>query len=908
MDPANGREALREAALDVEEGADMLMVKPALPYLDILAALRQRFDLPLAAYHVSGEYAMLKAAAERGWIDYDRVMMESLVAIRRAGRRPDPHLRGPRRGAAAGGRVGGMSRSSNAPRSILPGGVNSPGPRLPGRRRRAGLRPLRPGAYLEGEDGRRYIDYIGGYGPHILGHRHPAIVAAIQEALGRGTAFGAPTLPEVELAEIDRVRPALGRDGAAGQLRHRGHHVGPAPGPRRHRPQPVRQVRGVLPRPRRPVPGRRRLGRGDDRRPLLARRAGTRSPPTPCSLPTTTSTRSSGCSPKHGDGIAAVIVEPIAGNMSLVPPVPGFLEGLRALCDRHGSLLIFDEVMTGFRVAWGGAQNLFDIRPDLTTLGKVIGGGLPLAAYAGRRDLMKRIAPAGPVYQAGTLSGNPLAVAAGRAALAELSRDDRLPLRDPGEDRRPSRRRASRRRRGATASPARRAPGLHARPLLHRRARAPAGGRPRAPTGSASRASSTGCSRAGVHLPPSAYEALFLSTAHGDAEIDATVEAFDAAFARGGLRTPRMTHPDVLVVGGGIIGLACARELALPGPARRGASSACRRAPKPRWPPRACSRPWPRSPRPAPLLDACRASRDLWGPWVAALESETGLSIDYDTSGALLVALDEEDEAELDRVALAARELGERADEVEIPTLRHWVPDVSPRVRRALHLRTSTGWTTSRCAPCSPRPSRSSGWSFTTTARSSGSSAVRRARCWSPAITGARRRACSCSPPAPGAASSRSCLPCRCGPCAARCSCWAASTGPGAAACGGRHSYAVRRGATGLLVGSTLEEAGFDKHNTVEGVEDLLAFVRDLFPGIDHARLETVWAGLRPGTADDLPILGPLPGWPVLAATGHYRNGILLAPWTAREVARLAFAKDGKRDPGLLAAAFPSRS
>ena len=120
---------------------------------------------------------------------------------------------------------------------------------------------------------------------------------------------------------------------------------------------------------------------------------------------------------QRGAEIAAVIVEPVAGNMNLVPPLPGFLAGLRALCDAHGALLIFDEVMTGFRVAWGGAQDLFGIRPDLTTLGKVIGGGLPLAAYGGRRNLMLQIAPAGPVYQAGTLSGNPLAVAAGAAAL-----------------------------------------------------------------------------------------------------------------------------------------------------------------------------------------------------------------------------------------------------------------------------------------------------------------------------------------------------------------------------------------------------------------------------------------------------------------------------------------------------------
>jgi glutamate-1-semialdehyde 2,1-aminomutase len=216
--------------------------------------------------------------------------------------------------------------------------------------------------------------------------------------------------------------------------------------------------------------------------------------------------------------------------MNLVPPVAGFLESLRALCDRHGALLIFDEVMTGFRVAWGGAQNPLDIRPDLTTLGKVIGGGLPLAAYAGPRELMSRIAPAGPVYQAGTLSGNPLAVAAGRAALAELGKDDPCPyetLERAGAHLQEGIEEAGRRhgipcrveRRGSmlglffTSGPVRRLEDVHATDrqrfsrVFHRLL-----GR-------------------GVHLPPSPYEAMFLSTAHGDAEIAATLEAFDAAFA-----------------------------------------------------------------------------------------------------------------------------------------------------------------------------------------------------------------------------------------------------------------------------------------------------------------------------------------------------------------------------------------
>jgi glutamate-1-semialdehyde 2,1-aminomutase len=223
-------------------------------------------------------------------------------------------------------------------------------------------------------------------------------------------------------------------------------------------------------------------------------------------------------------------VEPIAGNMGMVLPQPGFLEGLRRLCDEAGALLVFDEVMTGFRVAWQGAQGLFGIRPDLTTLGKVIGGGLPLAAYGGRRQIMEKISPAGPVYQAGTLSGNPIAVAAGLAALRTLKADDGAAYRqletigtrlEEG-----LREVAGRRgvpcqvvRRGAmlgfflTANPVRTMADVDAcdqerfRSLFH------------------------GLLERGVHLPPSAYEAFFFSTAHGPEEIRRTLEAFDAAIA-----------------------------------------------------------------------------------------------------------------------------------------------------------------------------------------------------------------------------------------------------------------------------------------------------------------------------------------------------------------------------------------
>ena len=412
---------------------------------------------------------------------------------------------------------------------VLPGGVNSPVRAFRG----VGGEPVfirsAEGAYLHGEDGRRYIDYIGGYGPHILGHRHPAVVAAIAEALGRGTAFGAPTLPEVELAEaiaaalpsIEMVR--LVNSGTEATM------------------SALRLARAAT--------GRNKVvkfegcyhGHADPFLIAAGSGAATIGVPSSPGVPEAV-TADTLVAPyndidavtqlfsDHGPQIAAVIVEPIAGNMSLVPPVPGFLEGLRALCDAHGALLILDEVMTGFRVAWGGAQNFLDIRPDLTTLGKVIGGGLPLAAYAGPRDLMQRIAPAGPVYQAGTLSGNPLAVAAGSAALAELARDspcayeglERLGARLQAGLEAAARRRAIPllvHRQGSmlgfffTAGPVERLDDVHASDrqrfarVFHR------------------------LLEAGIHLPPSAYETLFLSTAHGDAEIDATIAAFDSALA-----------------------------------------------------------------------------------------------------------------------------------------------------------------------------------------------------------------------------------------------------------------------------------------------------------------------------------------------------------------------------------------
>ncbi len=420
-----------------------------------------------------------------------------------------------------------MSGLMERAEKILPGGVSSPVRAFRG----VGGTPVfvraAQGAWLEGEDGRRYIDYIGGYGPHILGHRHPAIVAAIEEALGRGTAFGAPTLPEVEIAEtiasalpsVEMVR--LVNSGTEATM------------------SALRLTRAAT--------GRDKFlkfegcyhGHADPF--LIAAGSGAAtigvpsSPGVPAAVVADTL-----LAPYNdlqaverlfeaaGDTIAAVFVEPIAGNMNLVPPLPGFLEGLRSLCDRHGSILVFDEVMTGFRVAWGGAQILEGVRPDLTTLGKVIGGGLPLAAYAGRRDLMQRIAPAGPVYQAGTLSGNPLAVAAGRAALNELGKGSAYEtLERTGAHLQEGILEAGRRH-GIPVRVERKGSMLglfFTDQPVHRLEDVNATDRPRF-----ARVFHKLLDR-GVHLPPSPYEAMFLSTAHGDAEIAATLEAFDAAFA-----------------------------------------------------------------------------------------------------------------------------------------------------------------------------------------------------------------------------------------------------------------------------------------------------------------------------------------------------------------------------------------
>jgi glutamate-1-semialdehyde 2,1-aminomutase len=409
----------------------------------------------------------------------------------------------------------------------IPGGVNSPVRAFRG----VGGDPIffkkASGAYTFSADGRQFIDYVGSWGPMILGHAHPQVIAAVQRVAADGLSFGAPTELETELAKrvielvpsIELVRFVSSGTEATMSA--------------------IRLARGFT--------GRETIvkfegcyhGHSDS----LLIKAGSgaltfgvpTSPGVPQSLAKHTVTLTFNDAEQVreafrqiGDQIACVIVEPIAGNMNCVLPAPGFLETLRSECDKAGAILIFDEVMTGFRVARGGAQALYGIRPDLTTLGKIIGGGMPVGAFGGRRDIMERLAPLGPVYQAGTLSGNPVSMAAGLATLALLS-----------------------------------APGFHER-LGQQTDALMAGLRAAAARAGVALATNHVCGMfgfffseeavvdryskvmasdaahfnrffhamiaAGIYFAPSAYEAGFLSAAHTRADIDATVAAAERAF------------------------------------------------------------------------------------------------------------------------------------------------------------------------------------------------------------------------------------------------------------------------------------------------------------------------------------------------------------------------------------------
>jgi glutamate-1-semialdehyde 2,1-aminomutase len=302
---------------------------------------------------------------------------------------------------------------------VIPGGVNSPVRAFRGVGGIPRFIERGQGSRIVDTDGNSYIDYVGSWGPLLLGHRPPAVIDALREVLEVGTSFGAPTEREVELAELiaktvpsmemvrlvnsgteatmSALRLARGFTGRDLVIKFEGCYHG--------------HVDSLLVKG---GSGMATLGIADSAGVPKAVAE------TTISLPFNSIAAVEKAFADRAGQIAAVIVEPVVGNMGCVPPAPGFLEALRELTARHGSLLIFDEVMTGFRVALGGAQQRFRIQPDLTTLGKIIGGGLPMAAYGGRADIMRKIAPLGPVYQAGTLSGNPLAVAAGLAMLRYL--------------------------------------------------------------------------------------------------------------------------------------------------------------------------------------------------------------------------------------------------------------------------------------------------------------------------------------------------------------------------------------------------------------------------------------------------------------------------------------------------------
>ncbi|WP_133510064.1 glutamate-1-semialdehyde 2,1-aminomutase [Candidatus Thiosymbion oneisti] len=424
-----------------------------------------------------------------------------------------------------------MTRSHDlfaAAQRHISGGVNSPVRAFRG----VGGDPIffehAAGPYLFDADGNRYLDYVGSWGPMILGHAHPQVLAAVTDRMHKGLSFGAPTELETRMADqlcelipsLDLVRMvSSGTEATMSAIRLARGHTG--------RDKLVK-FEGCY------------HGHADS----LLVKAGSgaltlgepSSPGVPAALAELTVTLAYNdldqvrdTFARSGEEIACIIVEPVAGNMGCIPPEPGFLEGLRALCDRYGGLLIFDEVMTGFRVALGGAQGRYGVTPDLTTLGKVIGGGLPVGAFGGRRDVMEKIAPLGPVYQAGTLSGNPVTMAAGLTTLELISR--------PGfyQD--------------LEAKTEQLVTGLEAQaaaagvPLTSNRVGAMFGLFFTAAERVTDFAGATACNQdqfraffhamleRGVYLAPSAFETGFLSAAHSEEDIAATLRAAAEAFA-----------------------------------------------------------------------------------------------------------------------------------------------------------------------------------------------------------------------------------------------------------------------------------------------------------------------------------------------------------------------------------------
>ncbi|MGB5260364.1 MAG: glutamate-1-semialdehyde 2,1-aminomutase [Gammaproteobacteria bacterium] len=410
----------------------------------------------------------------------------------------------------------------------IPGGVNSPVRAFKG----VGGDPVfftrGEGPWLYDADDRRYIDYVGSWGPMIAGHAHPEVIRAVQDMAANGLGFGAPTEIETQMADLlcqevpsmELVR--MVNSGTEATM------------------SAIRLARGFT--------GRDRIVKfegcyhGHSDALLVKAGSGTltlgvpTSPGVPADVAALTTTLTYNDSDgieaafeSIGDEVAAIIVEPAAGNMNFVPPEPGFLETLRSLCDRYGSVLIFDEVMTGFRVARGGAQARYGVQPDLTTLGKIIGGGLPVGAFGGRRDIMEEIAPLGPVYQAGTLSGNPLSLAAGLATL-------RLATAEGVEEQLDT----TARRLTTGLQTAADAAGI---PFTTNQAGGMFGfffseekqvsrfSQVTACDMDRFRRFYHGMLEAGVYLAPSAYEAGFVSTAHSDAVIDETIDCAERVFA-----------------------------------------------------------------------------------------------------------------------------------------------------------------------------------------------------------------------------------------------------------------------------------------------------------------------------------------------------------------------------------------
>ena len=403
----------------------------------------------------------------------------------------------------------------------IPGGVNSPVRAF----RSVGGHPLfiarGEGSRIYDVDGNSYIDYVCSWGPLLLGHRHPEIIEALAGTLALGTSFGAPTEREVELAELiceavpsvemvrlvnsgteatmSALRVARGFTGRDITIKFEGCYHGHVDS------LLVKAGSGVATLQLPDSPGVPK-GFSD----------------TTLALPFNNAEVVEEAFRRLPNGIAAVIVEPVAGNMGCVAPAPGYLQALRDICTRYGALLIFDEVMTGFRVAFGGAQELYRIKPDLTTLGKVIGGGLPIAAYGGRRDIMTHVAPSGPIYQAGTLSGNPLAVAAGLAMLRYLKAhpDVYAKLERNGA-------------RLASAAPQGVAVNRVGSMLTWFFTEQFVGDFETAKHSNTNRFASffNLMLERGIYLPPSQFEAMFLSAAHSDEDIDATVKAAKESFA-----------------------------------------------------------------------------------------------------------------------------------------------------------------------------------------------------------------------------------------------------------------------------------------------------------------------------------------------------------------------------------------